>query len=111
MDGLASSVTVLVATFFSVVAIGTGSAFFYSLAMTVGISSNPACVENLYYESAAVVVTLIMLGKYLEARSKGKTSEAIRKLMELAPDTAVLLREGKEIEVRVEEVVPGVFFW
>ncbi len=91
----------------SLVAIGTGSAFFYSLAMTIQIPSNPASVENLYYESAAVVVTLIMLGKYLEARSKGKTSEAIRKLMELAPDTAVLLREGQEVEVRVEEVVPG----
>ena len=91
----------------SLVAIGTGSAFFYSLAMTVGIPSDPSCVENLYYESAAVVVTLIMLGKYLEARSKGKTSEAIRKLMELAPDTAILLRDGREVEVRVEEVVPG----
>lgn len=91
----------------SLVAIGTGSAFLYSLAMTVQIPTNPASVENLYYESAAVVVTLIMLGKFMEARSKGKTSEAIKKLMELAPDTAILLREDKEIEVRVEEVVPG----
>lgn len=91
----------------SLVAIGTGSAFLYSLAMTIQIPVNHASVENLYYESAAVVVTLIMLGKYLEARSKGRTSEAIRKLMELAPDTAILLRDGQEIEVRVEEVVPG----
>ncbi len=91
----------------SLVAIGTGSAFLYSLAMTAQIPGNPASAENLYYESAAVVVTLIMLGKYLEARSKGKTSEAIKKLMELAPDTAVLLRDGQETEVRVEEIVPG----
>ncbi len=91
----------------SLVAIGTGSAFLYSLVMTIRIPTEHMSVENLYYESAAVVVTLIMLGKYLEARSKGKTSEAIKKLMELAPDTATLLREGQEMEVRVEEVVPG----
>ena len=91
----------------SLVAIGTGSAFLYSLVMTIQIPANSASVENLYYESAAVVVTLIMLGKYMEARSKGKTSEAIRKLLELAPDTAILLRDGQEVEVRVEEVVPG----
>ena len=91
----------------SLVAIGTGSAFLYSLAMTIQIPVNHASAQNLYYESAAIVVTLIMLGKYMEARSKGKTSEAIQKLMELAPDTAVLLRDGQEVEVRVEEVVPG----
>ena len=91
----------------SLVAIGTGSAFLYSLVMTVRIPAEHTSVENLYYESAAVVVTLIMLGKYLEARSKGKTSEAIKKLMELAPDTALMLRDGQEVEVRVEEVVPG----
>lgn len=91
----------------SLVAIGTGSAFLYSLVMTLRIPSDPNSAENLYYESAAVVVTLIMLGKYLEARSKGKTSEAIKKLMELAPETAILLRGDQEVEVRVEEIVPG----
>ncbi len=88
----------------SLVAIGTGSAYVYSFVMTIGIKSNPAYVHNLYYESAAVVVTLVMLGKYLEARSKNKTSEAIRKLMELAPDTAVVLRNGEQIELPVEQV-------
>ena len=78
----------------SLVAIGTGSAFLYSLVMTVLIPEHPEYAMNLYYESAAVVVTLVMLGKYLESRSKGKTSEAIRKLMELAPDTAVVIRDG-----------------
>ena len=61
----------------SLVAIGTGSAYLYSIVMTVSIPSNHSAVENLYYESAAVVVTLVMLGKYLESRSKGGTSEAI----------------------------------
>ena len=73
----------------SLVAIGTGSAFLYSLVMTISIPGNENAVHNLYYESAAIVVTLVMVGKYMEGRSKGKTSEAIRKLMELAPDTAV----------------------
>lgn len=83
----------------SLVAIGTGSAFLYSLIMTIGIPVHPMNAHSLYYESAAVVVTLIMLGKYMESRSKGKTSEAIRKLMELAPDTAILYENGIEREV------------
>lgn len=88
----------------SLVAIGTGSAFLYSFVMTLSIPSNPTSVHNLYYESAAVVVTLVMLGKYLEGRSKNKTSEAIRKLMELAPDTAIVLRDGEQVELPVEQV-------
>ncbi|MDY4671307.1 MAG: heavy metal translocating P-type ATPase [Oliverpabstia sp.] len=91
----------------SLVAIGTGSAFLYSLVMTVRIPSDTHAVHSLYYESAAVVVTLVMLGKYFESKSKGKTSEAIRKLMELAPDTAVRLRNGKEEEIPVEQVRKG----
>jgi len=91
----------------SLVAIGTGSAFIYSLVMTLSIPKNAACVHNLYYESAAVVVTLVMLGKYMEGRSKNKTSEAIRKLMELAPDTAILLCDGEQKEVPVEQVKLG----
>lgn len=91
----------------SLVAIGTGSAYLYSIVMTISIPSNHSAVENLYYESAAVVVTLVMLGKYLESRSKGKTSEAIEKLMALAPDVAVVIRDGKEEEVPVETVQKG----
>ncbi len=91
----------------SLVAIGTGSAFIYSLVMTALIPRNPENAMNLYFESAAVVVTLVMLGKYLESRSKGKTSDAIRKLMELAPDVAVLIEDGQEREVKVEEVKTG----
>lgn len=91
----------------SLVAIGTGSAFVYSLAMTVAIPGNHMNAHHLYYESAAVVVTLVMLGKYMESRSKGRTSEAIRKLMELAPDTAVLYEDGKEREVETASVLAG----
>lgn len=91
----------------SLVAVGTGSALIYSLVMTVGIPKHPDHVHQLYYESAAIVVTLVMVGKYLEGRSKNKTSEAIRKLMELAPDTAVLLVDGEQREVPVGSVRIG----
>ena len=91
----------------SLVAIGTGSAFIYSLVMTVTTPENPMNAHQLYYESAAVVITLVMLGKYMESRSKGKTSEAIRKLMELAPDTAILYEDGMEREIPTDEVRIG----
>lgn len=91
----------------SLVAIGTGSAFLYSLVNTILITKDHLYVENLYYESAAVVVTLVMCGKYMEARSKGKTSEAIEKLMKLAPDTAILLKNGEEREVKIADVKSG----
>lgn len=91
----------------SLVAIGTGSAFLYSLAMTIHAFNEPMAVHSLYFESAAVVITLVMLGKYMEGRSKGKTSEAIRKLMELAPDTAIVVEEGNEREVETSKVGLG----
>lgn len=92
----------------SLVAIGTGSAFLYSLCMTwLILQGDGSRVHSLYYESAAVVVTLVMLGKYMESRSKGKTSEAIRKLMELAPDTAILYENGMEQEVETGAVQAG----
>jgi len=91
----------------SLVAIGTGSAFIYSLVMTLRIRVEHEAVMNLYYETAAVVLTLVMLGKYLESRSKGKTSEAIKKLMELAPDTALIVTDDGEREVGVIAVNKG----
>ncbi|MCR1840647.1 heavy metal translocating P-type ATPase [Murimonas intestini] len=91
----------------SLVAIGTGSAYIYSIINTIMIPRSHMYVENLYYESAAVVVTLVMLGKYMESRSKGKTSEAIQKLMQLAPDTAILLKDGQESEVQAYMVKKG----
>ena len=74
----------------SLVAIGSAASFIYSLVMTYMIPIDSHYVHNLYYESAAVVITLIMFGKYLEGLSKVKTKGAIRKLMELAPDEAFL---------------------
>ena len=64
-------------------------------------------VKNLYFESAGTILTLITLGKYMEARSKGKTSEAIEKLMDLAPKTATVVRDGKEAEIPIDEVAVG----
>lgn len=88
----------------TLVAVGTSAAFLYSLVMTIRIPSHMDAVNSLYYESAAVVVTLVMLGKYLESRSKRKTTQAIRKMMELAPDTAILLDQGVEREVKVSQL-------
>lgn len=63
--------------------------------------------KNLYFESAAMILTLITLGKFLETRAKGKTGDAIRQLMDLSPKTAVVLRDGAEMEIPVEQVVVG----
>ncbi len=65
---------------------------------------------DLYFESAAMILTLITVGKYLETRTKGKTCEAIRKLMDLAPKTATVVRDGREMEIPLEEVVVGDTF-
>ena len=62
---------------------------------------------ELYFESAAMILTLITVGKYMETRSKGKTSEAISKLMDLAPKMATVLRNGNETEIPVEQVIAG----
>jgi len=92
----------------TLVAIGTGSAFLYSLFAAVRIYFGDFFyAQSLYFESAAVVVTLVMLGKYLEAVSKGKTSEAIRKLMQLKPTTATIEKDGRELEVPLDEVTAG----
>lgn len=92
----------------SLVSLGTSAAFLYSLYGTVmTLLGSEHFVMSLYYESAAVILTLITLGKYFEAVSKGKTSEAIKKLMGLAPKTAIIIREGKEVEISVDEVKTG----
>ncbi|MEL7660297.1 heavy metal translocating P-type ATPase [Acetobacterium wieringae] len=89
----------------SLIAMGTSAAILYSLYSVYQISiGNFGAVEDLYFETAGVIITLILLGKYLEAVSKGKTSEAIKKLMGLAPKTAVVIRDGVEIETPIDEV-------
>ena len=82
----------------SLVAIGSGCSFAYSLVMTFLISDAPQTyVHNLYYESSAVVLTLVSLGKFLESRNMQKTKGAITALMQLAPDTAILADTGREV--------------
>ncbi|MEN6637139.1 MAG: heavy metal translocating P-type ATPase [Clostridiaceae bacterium] len=92
----------------TLVAIGTGSAFLYGVYATVLIYLGDfGFAQHLYFESAAVVITLVMLGKYLEAVSKSKTSEAIKKLMNLKPKTAIIVKNGTELEVSLDEVAVG----
>lgn len=92
----------------SLIAIGTGAAVIYGIFATYKIiGGEHGYAMDLYFESAAVILTLITLGKYLEAVSKGKTSEAIKKLMGLQPKTAIILKDGKEVEISIEEVEVG----
>lgn len=84
------------------IAMGSSAAYFYSLPVTFGWLPG-----HVYFETAAVIITLIRLGKYLEARAKGRTSEAIKKLMSLRARTARVVRAGQELEVPVEEVAVG----
>lgn len=92
----------------SLIAIGTSAAFLYGIFAIVQIfGGNIDYAYDLYFEAAGVIITLILLGKYLEAVTKGKTSEAIKKLMGLAPKTAIIIRDGKEIEISIDEVEVG----
>jgi P-type Cu+ transporter len=93
----------------TLIAIGSLAAYLYSIAVLIGIvfGFSETIGDHVYFETAAVILTLITLGKLLEARAKGRTSEAIKKLMGLAPKTATLLRNGDEIEVPVDEVAVG----
>ena len=85
----------------SLVAIGSACSFAYSIVMTFLISDHPhTYVHNLYYESAAIVLTLVSLGKFLESRNMQKTKGAITALMQLAPDTAVLANTGREVPTK-----------
>jgi Cu+-exporting ATPase len=89
----------------SLIAIGTGAAVVYGIYATYMIANgHHEYAMNLYFESAAVIITLILLGKYLESISKGKTSDAIKKLMGLAPKTATVVRADKELVVKISEV-------
>jgi Cu+-exporting ATPase len=91
----------------SLVMIGTSAAYGYSLVATFLPGWLPEGTVNVYYEAAAVIVTLILLGRYLEARSRGRTSEAIRHLMSLGAKTARVVRDGDVVEVALAEVREG----
>lgn len=100
----------------SLIAIGSAAAVVYGVyaIYKIGIGLGHGDMEmvhhlamDLYFESAAMILSLITLGKFLEARAKGKTSEAIAKLVDLAPKTAWVLRDGQEAEIPAEELIPG----
>ena len=91
----------------SLVTIGSAFSFLYSLFLTYEIPIDSMHVHHLYYESSAMVITFIMLGKYLENRNKEKTKGTIKKLMELAPDTALLIKNDNTIEVKIEDIEKG----
>ncbi len=90
----------------SLIALGCSAAFLYGLYAVYRIVVHEQPTE-LYFESAAVILTLITLGKYMESKSKGKASEAIKRLIELAPKTATVVRNGKELELFVDAIVSG----
>ncbi|ACL75124.1 heavy metal translocating P-type ATPase [Ruminiclostridium cellulolyticum] len=89
------------------IAMGTSAAYFFSLYNVFFEEVQKGMMKNLYFEAAAVIITLILLGKYLEAVAKGKTSEAIKKLMGLQAKTARVLRNGTEEDIPIEDVLPG----
>lgn len=86
----------------TLIAIGTSAAYLYSV---YAIFFNPSLGQ--YFETSAILITFVMLGRYLEARAKGKTGEAIKSLMQLSPKTATVIRKGKELKISVDDVVLG----
>ncbi len=91
----------------ALVAIGTGAAWGYSVVATFAPGVLPEGTVNVYYEAAAVIITLILVGRLLEARARGRASEAIQRLMRIQPRTARVLRDGEARELPIEEVVVG----
>ena len=103
----------------TLVALGSSAAFVYSTAVMFRMGSYMGegsrdmamhCLHDMYFESAAMILTLITVGKMLEAYSKGKTTNAVKSLMDLAPKTAHVMRDGVEVTVAADEVVTGDFF-
>lgn len=92
----------------SLIAVGTSAAFIYGIYAIIQIlNGNNEYAHDLYFETAGVIISLILLGKYLESVTKGKTSEAIKTLMGLAPKTAIVIHDGKEMVIPIEEVETG----
>lgn len=92
----------------SLVMVGTSAAYFYSLAVVLVPQVFPPKAQHVYFEAAAVIITLVLLGKYLEAIAKGRTSEAMKKLLGLQARTARVIKQGQtELEVPVDEVLIG----
>jgi Cu+-exporting ATPase len=107
--GITAVIKTKTANMDTLVALGVGAAYIYSLYVSIAmwLGSTAFTMRNLYYEIAGFLIAFILLGKLLEAIAKGKTSEAIKKLMGLQPKVALVLRDGQEKEIPVEEVVAG----
>jgi len=92
----------------TLIAVGTSAAYFYSVVAVIspGLFAAGGAV-HLYFDTSAMIVTLILLGRFLESRAKGQTSAAIKKLIGLQPKTALIIRDGKEIEIPIEDVQLG----
>jgi len=93
----------------TLIAVGTSSAYFYSMVAVLfpGFFAARGLEPHVYFDTAAIIIALILLGRFLEARAKGQTSEAIKKLIGMQPKTALVIRNGSEIEIPVEDVEVG----
>jgi len=94
----------------TLVAVGTSSAYIYSVVAVLFPSlftGTTRISPDLYFDTSSMIITLILLGRFLEARAKGRTSEAIKKLIEIQPKTATVIRNGEEMQIPIEEVEPG----
>jgi Cu+-exporting ATPase len=89
------------------VALGTSAAYFYSIYLSIQTIGSDAHMAELYFETSAVLITLIILGKLFEAKAKGRSSEAIKKLMGMQAKTATVFRDGQELNVPIEDVITG----
>ncbi len=97
----------------TLVSLGSGASFLYSVWLLFAMTNSEtpmALLHGLYFESAAMILVLITVGKLLEARAKGKTTNALRSLMALSPKTALVLKDGKEVEVPVSSIIKGDIF-
>ncbi len=93
----------------TLIAVGTSSAYFYSMVAVLfpGFFAARGLEPHVYFDTAAIIIALILLGRFLEARAKGRTSEAIKKLIGMQPKTALVIRDGSEVEIPVEDVQVG----
>jgi P-type Cu+ transporter len=93
----------------TLIAVGTSAAYIYSLIVTFAphLIMVKGWMLDVYFDTSAAIIVLILLGRFLEARAKGRTSEAIKKLMGLQPKTARVIRDGQELDISLREVVPG----
>ena len=93
----------------TLIAVGTSAAYFYSVAVTLapGLFRSAGRAADVYFDTSAVIVVLILFGRLLEARARGRTSDAIRRLVGLQPRTARVLVDGVETDIAIEGVLPG----